>query len=99
MSQPLSRRQFSMTTLAAASAALIPGIQVNAAPPSSSTPKVSSKPYPPLAVTPIPEAFEDRYDDLGGVLDLTNGVIWGYEPYASLVNAACNFSEGIVNDR
>ena len=79
MSRFITRRQFSLSTLATAGAVLATGNYAAAAPPGGSTPKVSSKPYPPLAVTPIPEAFEDRYADLGGVVDLTNGVIWGYE--------------------
>lgn len=98
MSRHLTRRQFSLTTLAAASA-LVPAIPLSAAPPSSSTPKVSSKPYPPLTVTPVPEAFESRYDDLGGVLDLTNGVIWGYEPHPALWSSNTGFQSATdVND-
>jgi hypothetical protein len=95
MSRHLTRRQFSLSSLAAVSAVL-GSRSLFAAPPSSPEPKVSTKPYPPLSITPIPEAFEDRYDDLGGVLDLTNGVIWGYEPFGALVNYSSSFYGGQV---
>lgn len=98
MSSHVSRRQFSLSSLGAAGTAFC-SRGVLAGKPGGSSPQVSTKPYPPLAVAPVPEAFEDRYADLGGVLDLTNGVVWGYEPFASLVNAAINYSEGVVNER
>lgn len=97
MNVPLPRREFSKTLLAGAAAALVGGPSLAYAakkPKPPAEPKVPTSPMPPLTVTPVPEAFESRYEDLGGVLDLTNGVIWGYEPYASLANYGIGFNGG-----
>jgi hypothetical protein len=36
----------------------------------------------PVTITPDLTSFEDRYADLGGVLDHHTGLIWGYDSYS-----------------
>lgn len=36
----------------------------------------------PVTITPDLVSFEDRYSDLGGVLDHHSGLIWGYDSYS-----------------
>jgi len=92
MNHPVSRRNFTTTMLALAGAATLPEApSVYGAPQSGTKPKTPKKALRPLTINVTPEAFESRYGDLGGVLDLSNGVIWGYEPYASMVNYGINY--------
>src|SRR5258708_2586195 len=36
----------------------------------------------PVTISPVPADFVNHFADLGGVLDTTTGLIWGYDSYS-----------------
>jgi len=90
MQAKISRRAFSASVMAASGAALL-----GAATPAfaaTKTQKIPNKDMPPVSVNYVPGVYENRYADLGGVLDTTTGLLWGYEPYGQLANYGIDFA-------
>ena len=91
----LTRRQFTESLAKVAGvASLSCPVGLYAAPPkkSSGGTKVPTKALPPLSVNFVPGVFFNRYADLGGVLDVQTGIIWGHEVFGGLINAGASFS-------
>lgn len=44
--------------------------------------KSAGNTLPPVTVTPEPDIFESRYSDLGGVLDTSTKLVWGYDSHS-----------------
>jgi hypothetical protein len=56
----------------------------------------SSNSLGPVTITPDLTSFQNRYADLGGVLDHETGLIWGYDCYSMGVDATLDGSGGLL---